>query len=135
MGILDRFSLKGRVALVTAGAGPLFGSSCSEALAEAGATVITASRSLERNEEYAARMRARGLDVHGMQVDIGECESIDGLHAEVSSRFGAPDILVNNALARPAGMGLIEDVQPDSLHATARADVVGFVWMCKKFCY
>ena len=36
MPILDRFSLKGKVALVTAGAGPLFGSSLSEALAEAG---------------------------------------------------------------------------------------------------
>ena len=37
MSILDRFSLKERVALVTAGAGPLFGSSISQALAEAGA--------------------------------------------------------------------------------------------------
>ena len=33
------FDLTGRVALVTAGAGPLFGSSISQALAEAGATV------------------------------------------------------------------------------------------------
>ena len=43
MGILDRFSLRGRVALVTAGAGPLFGSSISQALAEAGATATAAS--------------------------------------------------------------------------------------------
>ena len=53
MGILDRFSLKNRIALVSGGAGPMFGSSISEALAEAGATVITASRSLERNEAFA----------------------------------------------------------------------------------
>ena len=38
MGILDRFSLQGRIALVSGGAGPQFGSSISEALAEAGAT-------------------------------------------------------------------------------------------------
>ena len=53
MGILDKFSLKGRIALVSGGAGPLFGSSISSALAEAGATLITASRSLERNREFA----------------------------------------------------------------------------------
>ena len=55
MGILDRFRLDGRVALVTAGSGPQFGSSLTEGLAEAGATVISASRSLERNQQFAAK--------------------------------------------------------------------------------
>ena len=40
MSVLDRFKLKGKVALVTAGAGPLFGSSCTIALAEAGAATL-----------------------------------------------------------------------------------------------
>ena len=39
MSILEKFSLKGRIALVSGGAGPMFGSSISEALAEAGATM------------------------------------------------------------------------------------------------
>jgi NAD(P)-dependent dehydrogenase (short-subunit alcohol dehydrogenase family) len=135
MAVLDKFKLDGKLALVTAGAGPLFGSSCSMALAEAGATVITASRSQVRNDEYATSLRARGLDAYGMQVDLGDCDSIDRLHTEVSSRFGPPDILVNNAIARPPGVGTIDEVQPESLFATASADMVGFVWMCKKFCY
>jgi NAD(P)-dependent dehydrogenase (short-subunit alcohol dehydrogenase family) len=134
MSILDRFNLKSKVALVTAGAGPLFGSSCTIALAEAGATVITASRSRERNEDFAKKMQARGLSVHGLEVDISDCESIDNLHAEVLAKFGPPDILVNNAVARPPGAGPIDEVQPESLLTTAKADVVGFVWMCKKFC-
>jgi NAD(P)-dependent dehydrogenase (short-subunit alcohol dehydrogenase family) len=134
MAILDRFDLSGKLALVTAGAGPLFGSSCTVALAEAGATVLTASRSRERNEDFAKGMRGRGLSVHGMQVDIGDCDSIEQLHLEVLNRFGPLDILVNNAVARPPGAGTIDDVQPETLFATARADVVGFVWMCKKFC-
>ena len=60
MGVLDRFSLDGKLALVTGGAGPQFGSSVSEALAEAGARLITASRSRDRNEEYADSMRRQG---------------------------------------------------------------------------
>ena len=51
--------------LVTAGAGPLFGRSLSAGLAEAGATVITASRSLEANLKYAEELRSQGWEAHG----------------------------------------------------------------------
>ena len=81
MSILDKFSLTGRIALVTAGAGPLFGSSLSEGLAEAGAKVIVASRSLERNLRFAEKLTKRGYDVHGMQLDIRNSESIEKLHS------------------------------------------------------
>jgi NAD(P)-dependent dehydrogenase (short-subunit alcohol dehydrogenase family) len=134
MPILERFSLKHKVALVTAGAGPLMGSSCSVALAEAGATVITASRSLERNKKYADDLRTRGLDVHGMEFDICDCDSIETLHDDFVARFGIPDILVNNAIARPSGVGTIEEVLPETLLTTAKSDLVGLVWMCKQFC-
>ena len=96
--------------------------------------MITASRSQERNEEYAARLRARGLDVSWNAGRYGECESIDGLHAEVSSRFGPPDIFVKDDDCATAGRRDYRRVQPESLYTTARADVVGFVWMCKQFC-
>ena len=50
--ILEQFNLKDRVALVT-GANRGLGQAMALGLAEAGAKVITASRSLERNEEFA----------------------------------------------------------------------------------
>ncbi|MBN1343739.1 MAG: SDR family oxidoreductase [Phycisphaerae bacterium] len=134
MSVLDRFKLDGKVALVTAGAGPLFGSSITEALAEAGATVITASRSLERNEAYAAELRSKGFDAHGMQVDIGDAASIEGLRAAVKERFGRLDVLVNSALSRPKGMSVVEEVTLESLEVNARADMVGLILMCKAFC-
>ena len=52
MKVLDMFRLEGKVALITGGYG-LYGSQMTLALAEAGATVITASRNLEKNEAYA----------------------------------------------------------------------------------
>lgn len=134
MSVLDRFSLQGRVAIVTAGAGPLFGSSLSSALAEAGATVITASRSLESNLEYAESLRARGLDVHGMRLDIGDPESIEALHSEALARFGRIDILVNSALARDGhGGGGIEEQTADRWLTSAQGDMVGLFLICQAF--
>ena len=66
MSVLDKFSLQDRVALVSGGAGPMFGSSVSEALAEAGATLITASRSLQRNQEFAEHLKSAGYEAHAM---------------------------------------------------------------------
>src|SRR5438876_9296968 len=113
MGVLERFSLTSRVALVTAGAGPLFGRSISMALAEAGATVVTASRSQQRNEQFAAEMRQLGYDVHGLTFDQEDLGSIDALHNEIQSRFGRLNVLVNSALARDGHVAAFEDQTPE----------------------
>ncbi len=131
MGILDKFSLNGRVALVSGGAGPLFGSSISEALAEAGATLITASRSLERNEAFAEGLKSQGYDAHAMEMDITELESIEALGAGVTERFGRLDILVNSALAIKGGS--FEERTPESWAFGAKGNMVGLFAMCKAF--
>lgn len=131
MGVLDKFSLKGRVALVTAGAGPLFGSSISEALAEAGATVITASRSLETNRKFAAGLRSAGYEADGMELDITDVASITRLHGEIIGRFGRLDILVNSALARVGGG--FETQTPEEWLYSAQGDMVGLFAICRAF--
>jgi NAD(P)-dependent dehydrogenase (short-subunit alcohol dehydrogenase family) len=131
MNVLDSFSLKGRIALVTAGAGPLFGTSISEALVEAGATLVTASRSLDRNLEFAQQLRDRGYDAHGMEVDITDPDSISRLRDEVLSRFGRLDVLVNNALARVGGN--FETQTGEDWLQSAQGDMVGLFLMCKAF--
>jgi len=131
MSVLDKFSLKGRIALVTAGAGPLFGSSLSEGLAEAGATVITASRSLQANLDFAARLRAAGHDAHGLEFDVTDVESIHRLHDRVIGDFGRVDVLVNSALAR-AGGGFETQTPEDWLYS-ARGDMVGLFVICRAF--
>lgn len=99
MSVLDKFKLDGRVALVTGGAGN-FGRQMVRALAEAGATVYTASRSLEPNEKYAAELCGEGLDVRAESYDQSDEESIKALLARLIEKSGKVDILVNNSVLR-----------------------------------
>jgi NAD(P)-dependent dehydrogenase (short-subunit alcohol dehydrogenase family) len=131
MGVLDRFSLSGKIALVTAGAGPLFGKSISEALAEAGATLITASRSAERNAAFAEEMCRKGYDAHGTTVDITDLNSIEKLRGYVLEKFGRLDILVHSALARVGGT--FESQTPREWEYSAQGDMIGLFALCKTF--
>jgi NAD(P)-dependent dehydrogenase (short-subunit alcohol dehydrogenase family) len=95
--ILERFSLKGKVALLTGGAG-LYGRQLTEALSEAGAVTCIASRNLEKLRETASAFE----NVHPFAMDLEDEESIRKTVAEVVERFGRIDILVNNAVTRCA---------------------------------
>lgn len=95
----DLFSLSGKVAVVTGGAG-LFGRQIVEAVAEAGATVFMASRNLSRLNEEAATLRAAGLDVSSLQYDQSNESSIQELLDQVVHQAGRVHILINNAVLR-----------------------------------
>ena len=133
MGILERFKLDGRVALVTAGSGPQFGSSLTEGLAAAGATVISASRSLERNEEFAAGLRERDLDVHAAQVDITDVDSIHALRDSLLADHGRLDVLVNSALARDGHAGAFDEQTTETIGRSAAGDFPGLFTICQAF--
>jgi len=100
MNVLDGFSLKGRVALVTGGAG-LYGRQMVAALAEAGAKTYVASRGLAALEKVAERERGRGLDVQALSFDQADEKSILALRDTVYEKAGHVDVLVNNSVLRP----------------------------------
>ena len=102
MNVLESFSLKGKVALVTGGAG-LYGRQIVEALAEAGAETYTASRNLESLQEVAKEEVQRGHNVTAMKLDLSEDESIENLHRDIIAKSGKCDILINNAVSREFG--------------------------------
>lgn len=133
MSILDRFRLDGRIALVTAGSGPLFGSSISQALAEAGATLITASRSIERNKAFAEELCSQGYSAHALQFDLEDLDSIDRLHDQVIERFGRLDILVNSALTRDGHLGALQDQTPEVWQHCGTGDLAGLFRICQLF--
>ena len=100
--VMDLFRLDGRVAVVTGGAG-LYGAVISTALAEAGATVIIASRTLQKCEERAVQLRDDGYQAFAMPLDLSDDESIIALRDRVVAVHGRVDILFNNAAGRAAG--------------------------------
>ena len=92
------FSLKGKVALVTGGAGR-YGQQISGALAEAGATVIIASRSAEKRGSFVEMMRREGWDAHDFSLDLTSEDSVEQLAVEIEGRWQRLDVLFNNAVA------------------------------------
>lgn len=100
MNVMNLFSLKNKVALVTGGAGN-YGRSITEGLGEAGATVVIASRNLDAIEKAAADLRTRGLNVHGMRADQADTASVLTLKENIQQQFGRLDVFVNNAVSRP----------------------------------
>lgn len=100
MGILERFSLLGKVAIVTGGAG-LYGKFIVESLAEAGAFVYIASRNVERCEDLAENLKEKGYKTEAVKFDQSDERSISALKEKVIKERGKIDILVNNAVLRP----------------------------------
>lgn len=98
--VAPAFSLKGKIVLLTGGAG-LFGRGLVTHLADAGATLIVASRHLDELRRVAAEERDRGHAVHALAFDQSDEASILRLRDAVRAEFGPPDGLVNNAVARP----------------------------------
>ena len=82
MNVMELLSLKGKVAVVTGGSGK-YGSQITRALAEAGAKVITASRSLDKNEAFAKELRKEGLDVYAECYDQSDESSIIAFHRRI----------------------------------------------------
>jgi NAD(P)-dependent dehydrogenase (short-subunit alcohol dehydrogenase family) len=108
MSIIESFSLTGKVALVTGGAG-LYGRQIVRALAEAGARVYVASRNLAALEKLAAEHRALGHDVRALRLDQTDEASIFAARDTIAHESGTLHILVNNAVARPVKHGYFDD--------------------------
>jgi NAD(P)-dependent dehydrogenase (short-subunit alcohol dehydrogenase family) len=102
--------LGGKVAIVT-GAASGIGRETAKYFANAGASVIVADRDLHGAEAVAAALRSTGANALAVPVDIADEASVSGLMTETTDRFGALDILVNNAAIQDRAM--LEDTTID----------------------
>jgi len=89
-------NLKGRVALVT-GASQGIGRACAHVLAEAGADIALAARTLPKLECVAKEIQDLGRKALPLEMDIASRDSIGASIVRVLKEWAKIDILVNNA--------------------------------------
>lgn len=95
--MLDKFSLKGKTALVT-GCSRGIGKAMALALAEAGADIIGVSASLAKSgSDVETQVLECGQLFHAYQCDFSSRESLHTFIEQVKSDHPKIDILVNNA--------------------------------------
>ncbi len=106
--------LSGKVALIT-GAGQGVGQGIALAMAAAGAAVVLAGRTLEKVEETAKAIAARGGDALALSCNVKSAADLASTVQAAVSRHERIDILVNNAQEVP--LGPLLDVSDDAFVA------------------
>ncbi len=97
MGILNKFSLAGKTALVT-GCKRGIGKAMALGLAEAGADIIGVSATLEASGSDVEReVQSIGRNFTAYSCDFGQRDSLYNFINKVKSDFPVIDILINNA--------------------------------------
>ena len=90
---MEKLRLDGRTAVVTGGAQNI-GLACVTALAEAGARVVIADLDEALAAKAAEELRAEGLDVSSIRMDVTNTESVQTAIKAVHEQEGHLDILV-----------------------------------------
>ena len=96
--MVEKFSLTGRVAIVTGAVG-LIGRNHCRALAEAGAQVVVADLNEPAATDFAAELGSQHL---GIGLDVTNEAAVKQARVGILDRYGRIDVLVNNAALNEA---------------------------------
>lgn len=101
---MEKFSLKGKVAVVTGGAG-ILGTHFCRALSQAGAAVCVVDLDHEKSEDLARMISQETRNpLKGFGCDITEPEQVRELIVRVKKEFSAIHILHNNAASKSSDL-------------------------------
>ena len=125
------FRLDNKIAVIIGGGGGL-GEACANSISRQGATVIVASRSLEKLKALARKIQTEaGSPVEAMQVDVSSVSSLTNLAEQLIQKYKTVDILVNaHGINVKMPATEIDEEKWDSLFTT---NVKGVMLACKIF--
>ena len=122
------FDLAAKVALVTGG-GRGIGAAIATRLAEAGAAVVIANRTLDIAEKLAEDLVARGFAARACELSGLGRGALHGLVDSVVARYGRLDILVHNAGGCP--WAALEDLDEAGLEAALDINLKAVFWLAQ----
>jgi len=125
-------NLKGHVSLVTGGSGQL-GRVIVRTLADCGSNVIIHFHQNEKKALLLAEeLKGKGVQAMIVQADVTDENSIRLMKEKIESQFGAPDILVNNAVIQYKWVHVL-DQNPADYESQFRSCVLHNVLMAQAF--
>ena len=99
--MIDNFA--GKTAVLT-GAGSGFGLECARIGARLGMNLVLVDVQQDALDRAAAEMQAAGAAVLARRVDVSSAAQMEQLAADVQARFGAPNLVFNNAGVAAGGL-------------------------------
>jgi len=127
--IKNLFSLEGKVAIVTGGAGSL-GETIAEALAAYGANVVVTGRTLETLQVAVAKIEKYGRKALAIVCDVTKEDQVAAMVEEVKTKCGRIDILFN--VAGIAKRFPAEDFPVEDFQQVININVTGTFIACKQ---
>lgn len=114
-----RLQVAARIALVTGGMGGL-GTAMCKALAKDGMIVVAnCLPGFPPKDEWLAKMRAEGYNVHAAEGDVSDFDSCAAMVKKIEAEIGPIDVLVNNAgITRDSVFRKMEKAQWDAVLST-----------------
>ncbi len=128
---LEKYDLSGRVAVVTGG-GRGIGLACTQALAEAGASVVIADVDAGVANAGQAALAEAGHEATVVAMDVTQSDQVAAVADQLADQFGGVDILVNNAGIARSGVGA-EEVTDELWRNVIDVNLNGVFWCCRAF--
>lgn len=130
--IVERFSLKDKVTVITGGAGAI-GGAIAEGYAQAGGHVILLDYADNDNGLSARLAKTYGIKSKSIKIDVTDAKHVEQVINQIDEEFGTIDVFVANAgIAWYTGSILNQDSTPESWRRVFDVNVNG-VFYCAKY--